>query len=914
MNLSGIRALPKSLNAPKAALTPPLSRANKENRRPPVHAVGCQADGDNGRSGSLSPRERVRLRSAQKGRIDFGSSESPATSRQKLAPNNGFAPPAFASTVGGGVLLMALCALLISSPALRAARGPLPDLNTTTPYLVYYGNWDLNKLALARANYRLVILHPLSNIRPAQIDFLRRGPDNVLGTADDVRVFGYVSVGEDDRPGAPVAGDGLGPRVDPRSADNVPLSSITNALGLPSPKGTGYASYYLDTKSAPDGVPDRNPTFGGCFVNAGAPAWWDTLKTMTQASDGRSGLDEILTPNVGIGYDCDGVFLDTIDTAAPNSFGGTAYEWTAPGMRALVECISTNYPNKLIMGNRGLFFFNPNFKQYAYTLRPHLNAIMFESYFTDSDNSSQITPSFPFNKFDTAPKLNAEAGRPDGFSVVALGYDHSPALPQAVIDQDYLESMGVQGWPLYRTNPQLDAAFNTVASAWIAAHPDTQAPIWDNTAGQTGVLLPPRVGVQEVVPVDQGVTLRWDVARNQTGPVRYNIYYTAQSVLDFLTATKLAQVTPLLPTNYASGTGPGIYPYEFTVTGLSNGLSYRFAVRAEDSASPSHEDTNLVVLSAVAGVPSVPSFYRHIAMDGSFSDWSGVPDLATAAVAGSTLRFATVAAANDDNYLYLRFTLLAPALPFANYNTHLFVDTDNLAATGYPATGTGIGSELLIESGAGYDERNGTFNAGSVKNLNWLLRPAGSGTNFELRLSRQAQFADNSNVFTNALIRFLLQDNGGSFLLPQGILYQFASVGPYEQWQTRYFTPTELTDPAISGDAADPDRDHIPNLVEYAFNLNPRVPDHPTLPRAFWETVDGQPHLCLQFTRRNPPAAIEYVPQLSTNLLTWADSSAEFSQTGSIDQEDGTALVTLRLLAPLAANLSPLFLRIAIRR
>src|SRR5207249_11028806 len=61
---------------------------------------------------------------------------------------------------------------------------------------------------------------------------------------------------------------------------------------------------------------------------------------------------------------------------------------------------------------------NPNYKHYAYTIRPYLHMVMFESYFTDSSNSGQITPSFPDNKYNWAPKLNAEAGRPDGFNVV----------------------------------------------------------------------------------------------------------------------------------------------------------------------------------------------------------------------------------------------------------------------------------------------------------------------------------------------------------------------------------------------------------------------------------------------------------------------------------------------------------------
>ncbi len=975
--------------------------------------------------------------------------------------------------------------LAISMTRARAGNGPVPGLNTTTPYLVYYGGWNSTQVDFARTNYRLVIVDA-HNITAAQIATIKRGPDNIAGNGDDVLVFGYVSVGEDNRPAAPVTGDGLGPRIDPRASDDVPLSTITNALGAPSPGGTGYASYYLDTKTNADGIPDRNSTFGGYYINAGAPAWWSTLKSMTINADGNAGLDELLTTNTGRSFNCDGVFLDTIDTAAPNSFGGTTYEWTAPGMQTLVQRISTNYPTKLIMGNRGLFFYNPNYKHFAYTLRPYVNLVMFESYFTDSNNSDQTNPFFADNKYDYAPKINAEAGRPDGFTVVALGYDHSPPLPPDVINQDYVESMGIQGWLLYRTNPSLTGAFNTNASGWIATNADTQPPAWDSTAAQSDVQPAPRIGVQEVVGGDGTVTVRWDVARDQTGPVHYNIYYGPQATFSFATATKLAHVVPAMPANYAAGTGPGVYPYEDTVTGLSNGVNYSFAVRAEDSAVPVHEDTNTVTLSVTAGTngptgtyrtiaidgdfsdwagvpwayhgvadtnpvnfadvqfandanylyghftlysaaaafadfnmhlfvdrdnnvltgyhPTGASFgsemmiegatgydqrnggfnegtvsganwllspsgmgtefefrlslaaayaggapvfngntfrlllqdnqgnevsgatgipyalaavppptYAHITVDGSMDDWTGVPVLATAPATNTPVSFATLSVANDNDYLYLRFTLHAAGAPFSDFNTHVFIDADNNGSTGYHPTGLSFGSEMMIESVAAYDERNGSFNAGTVSGLDWALGPSGAATDFELRISRQAQYADSTPVFTNSTIRILLQDNRGSILVPQGVSYTFADGGPYENWRAQYFTAAELANAAISGDLADPDGDGIPNLAEFAFDLNPRVISHPNLPRGFVQNTSGTNYFYLQYNERNAPAGVQYLLQTSPDLQSWTTSPASFTQVSANDNGDGTSLVTLRLQSPVSANPAG-FVRIAVQK
>lgn len=46
-----------------------------------------------------------------------------------------------------------------------------------------------------------------------------------------------------------------------------------------------------------------------------------------------------------------------------------------------------------------------------------------------------------------------------------------------------------------------------------------------------------------------------------------------------------------------------------------------------------------------------------------------------------------------------------------------------------------------------------------------------------------------------------------------------------DAWRGEHFTPQELVEPAISGDAADPDGDGIPNGLEHAMRLDPWLPD-----------------------------------------------------------------------------------------
>jgi len=367
-----------------------------------------------------------------------------------------------------------------------------------------------------------------------------------------------------------------------------------------------------------------------------------------------------------------------------------------------------------------------------------------------------------------------------------------------------------------------------------------------------------------------------------------------------------------MPASYSDGTGPGIYPYEYTVTDLSNGITYLFAVRAEDSADPPHEDSNTVTWSAIPGPTAAPGVFRWISIDGNFSDWEDVPWTYQGAPDGNIINFAKVQFANDTNYLYCHFTLFAPAAPFADYNTHVFFDCDNTRSTGYQVSGAAFGSEMMIESGASYDERNGAFNAGTLSGLGWALAPVGTSSEFEFRVSLATAYAGGVRVFGTNAFRILLQDNRGDEVAgATGLLYRIVPPPPYALWRARFFTPAELTNPAISGDTADPDGDSIVNFVEYAFNLNPRVADHPSLPRAFLEHTAGATYLDVQFTRRNAPTDVAYLPQTSNDLRVWNPASA--TELSAVDNGDGTSLVTLRILSD-PETVSPVFVRIAVSK
>ena len=90
-----------------------------------------------------------------------------------------------------------------------------------------------------------------------------------------------------------------------------------------------------------------------------------------------------------------------------------------------------------------------------------------------------------------------------------------------------------------------------------------------------------------------------------------------------------------------------------------------------------------VFLSISLAVVAHAGTFKRISIDGTFGDWAGVPvayNDASETTAGADFR--QVYVANDDQYLYIRFTLYAPDSPFTSRN-NIFIDSDDNAGTGF---------------------------------------------------------------------------------------------------------------------------------------------------------------------------------------------------------------------------------------
>ena len=496
-----------------------------------------------------------------------------------------------------------------------------PENNIRQTYMIYYGELDDSIIKDAR-RYDIVILHPDSgNITRQQVEAIQKG-----GTI----VFGYLSVGEDLRTNGMTpeqmlteirfTGDKTGPRVAPENAGLADLEG-NDISGRTSPGGSGFASYYLDDNDY-DGMPDFNPSFNCAYTNIGDPAWYDELNQMQKdGTDQVAGIREILTEDYGRGLGCDGLFLDTIDTCAPDLFTRdddpcrTRFEWTAPGVARFMQRLKEEYPDKYILQNRGLFFYNYYYPHYEYSPRKYIDFLLFESYMLDSDPARTYKEDFfADNKNVYAPKISAEANRPDGFKVLSLGYAEGPeelGLKSAlsgntaaagfdVLMEDIVQAQDKAGFSHYITDGSL-----TLVNDFVLEHSeadDILPPVWssvhNNSEEYPKQESVPRTGIGEVELTEDGIIVRWDVAVDKSGVI-YTLYYQS-TPFDFekdpdLERAQQIELCPETGKGYGYGAAFETYPYQSIIKGLDKGVTYYFVIRAKDCSPGNNEEKNTVV-------------------------------------------------------------------------------------------------------------------------------------------------------------------------------------------------------------------------------------------------------------------------------------------------------------------------------
>jgi hypothetical protein len=124
---------------------------------------------------------------------------------------------------------------------------------------------------------------------------------------------------------------------------------------------------------------------------------------------------------------------------------------------------------------------------------------------------------------------------------------------------------------------------------------------------------------------------------------------------------------------------------------------------------------------------------------------------------------------------------------------------------------------------------------------------------------------------------------------------------PYGQWTIAHFTLEELTDPTLSGEAADFDHDGLVNFAEYAVNFEPKSfqSNAPVVAALALDPADGQRYFTLTYHRRLPPTDAAYAVYLSSDLVNWQTGTNCVQELQTADDGNGlTETVTARVIAP----------------
>ncbi len=118
----------------------------------------------------------------------------------------------------------------------------------------------------------------------------------------------------------------------------------------------------------------------------------------------------------------------------------------------------------------------------------------------------------------------------------------------------------------------------------------------------------------------------------------------------------------------------------------------------------------------------------------------------------------------------------------------------------------------------------------------------------------------------------------------------------FDDWRNLHFTTQELGDPAICGLTADPDKDGVRNLIEYALGLDPKACDVSALPPATKLSVSGTNYLAYTYTIPPGVTDVAYSVEASIDLTTWSTAGLQMS---TVNNADGTQTVTVTDSTPM---------------
>jgi hypothetical protein len=126
-------------------------------------------------------------------------------------------------------------------------------------------------------------------------------------------------------------------------------------------------------------------------------------------------------------------------------------------------------------------------------------------------------------------------------------------------------------------------------------------------------------------------------------------------------------------------------------------------------------------------------------------------------------------------------------------------------------------------------------------------------------------------------------------------------MASFDLWRARYFSSAELASNNVSGEAAAPDGDRVPNLLKYFVGLPGRTPAPPDrLPSGATLSVSNQLFLSFTYLRDKLASDVACIPEVSPDLVAWFSGPA-YSRVEQVAELGDLEGVTVRSLAPIGS-------------
>ncbi len=174
------------------------------------------------------------------------------------------------------------------------------------------------------------------------------------------------------------------------------------------------------------------------------------------------------------------------------------------------------------------------------------------------------------------------------------------------------------------------------------------------------------------------------------------------------------------------------------------------------------------LMIAMSALPVQAGTFATITIDADYSDWAGIPVVASDPADNvGGVDFADVQIANDNDFLYIRNTYHAAK----SLSTFMGIDVDENLATGFDVFGLGlIGQDVGWQNDFPFTSQAGVFNDGQGLSGDFFGSGAGLLDQFIDSNSREMAISlsilrniDNSPVFPDNTVRILFwTDSAGS--------------------------------------------------------------------------------------------------------------------------------------------------------